>query len=259
MTTQQVSLDKDVADGGRWSINLTPLPMRFLRVSPLVILGVAFLHLITTDYFFSHVLGRSGDGNADAIRNLFQMEYEQSIPTWISTMLLMACGVVLLAIGGFETSRRARSRYAWLSLGVIFVLMSLDEHVGIHEVGSIYLGKVVHGKGFLSYEWVIPGFVFVAAAALFYWRAFRRLPQPYPLLFFGAGAIYVSGALLTEMIEAKVRSNPDASEFAVMLSFLVQDPLEFLGASLFLYALARYCVEQLGWRRLTFEASPPAA
>lgn len=258
MKIQQLSPRMDAPDYGHFSIELASIPLQFLRISLLSILAVTFLHFISTDYFVTHALGWPSERASD-IRSLFQVDQEQSIPTWMSTMLLMACGIVLLAISRSEADQHSPLRYTWLSLGLLFVLMSLDEHVGFHEVLSLRLGQVVHSTGFFAFAWVIPGLIFVVLAGFYYLRAFRLLPEPYLLLFFSAGAIYVTGSLLTEMLEAKIVSNPDASELAITLSLLVQDPLELVGTALFLFALLRYSVRILAWRQLTLGAPPTGA
>ncbi len=235
-----------------WSIDLAHLPALVLRWSLILTAFLTVLHVLSTDFFVNDLLRVGAGSDGERARSLFRLQQEQSLPTWYSVVLLLGCGVVLLTISEWEMSRRGPRRTAWLVLGLIFVAMSIDEQVGFHETTGAYLGTVVETGGFLQFAWVIPGSIFAAVVGLNYWRSFRSLPRLYLALFFGAGAIYVSGALFAEMLEGFLVSKGYQTQ--VGWSNLLQDPLEMAGAAVFLYALLRYGVEQLGWRRLTLGA-----
>ena len=238
---------------GALTFEVGALPSLVLRWSLAITAALTLLYMATTDVVFVDLLGFRADASGKAARNLFRLSEEQSLPTWYSVILLLACAAVLLLIASRQASGGAVTRKAWFVLGFIFVGMSIDEQIGFHETVGNYLGDVVHTGGPLTYAWVIPGALFVAVVGLYYLRAFRHLPRTYLALFFGAGAVYVSGALLAEMFEALVVSGREASSAALDVSYLLQDPLEMAGTAIFLYALLRYCVDQLGWHRLTLE------
>jgi hypothetical protein len=234
------------------SIDLTGLPARVLRWSLVIIGLLTLLHLLTTDYLVHHVLHVSVNSDAQDVRDLFRLQKEQSLPTWFSVLLLFGCSVALLLISTCKQLPHGIKRSAWLSLGLVFMAMSIDEQIGAHELIGEYIHDYFHTDGFLFFAWVIPGLAFVSLAGAYYWQAFKQLPQLYVKLFFGGGAIYILGALFADMLEGWLFSgNGDQLGYDVGLSYVLQDPLEMLGAAIFLYALLHYAVEQLDWRQLT--------
>jgi hypothetical protein len=247
---QEHSKHRTQAGEAAHGFELDLLPSFVLRWSLTIAAALTVLYMATTDVVFVDLVGLGEESSGKAVRNLFRLSEEQSLPTWYSVVLLLACAIVLLLIASRQTSGGPVSPRAWLGLGLIFLGMSIDEQIGIHETIGAYLGDVVQTGGPLTYAWVIPGSIFVAVVGVYYLRAFRHLPRAYLVLFFGAGAIYVSGALLAEMFEAVVVSGQEGSA-ALDVSYLLQDPLEMAGTAIFLYALLRYCVNQLGWHRLT--------
>ncbi|MDB4584216.1 hypothetical protein N9164_13775 [Draconibacterium sp.] len=87
-------------------------------------LGIAFIYLI--DHLLDAPLGIH-------FRNLFDMNKEQNLPTWYSTIQLFVVGTFfLLAAASFR--EKLTTAAGMLSImGLIFLVLSLDESVGIHE------------------------------------------------------------------------------------------------------------------------------
>ncbi len=166
---------------------------------------------------------------------LFSLSYEANVPTWYSSSLLLLCAVALSSIARRESARGERSR-AWWVLAGIFVYMSLDEAIEIHE----YLGSFVNGTGVLHFSWVIPGAIIVVLVGAAFVPFLRALPPASRRRFVVAGAIYVGGALVMELpLGAWTAASGDDNLVYGLIDW-VEETLELAGASLFLVALRRH-------------------
>lgn len=165
--------------------------------------------------------------------SLLSLSYEANIPTWLASCLLFSCAVLLLAVA--REGPRAHPRHWWV-LGVLFLYMSLDEAVELHE----HLGGLVEAGGVLYFSWVIPAALFVAVVGLAYVPFLRDLPAPTRWRFLVAGAVYVSGALLMELPLGHWTERHGNDNLGYALIDWVEETLELAGAGLFLVALCRH-------------------
>lgn len=171
--------------------------------------------------------------HADAVEtlvDLFSLSYEGNVPTWYASSLLFTCALVLTAIA----LDAGRHRVHWYGLAIGFFTMSLDEAIEIHE----HLGGLVDGDGPLYFDWVIPAALLVAAVAALYLPFLRALPARRRRQFIMAGAIYLGGALVVELPLGwwTQRAGDDNATYALI--DWIEETLELVGASFFLYALA---------------------
>lgn len=180
---------------------------------------------------------------------MFSLSYEQNIPTWYSSSLLLACSVLLFLIAA-ATKREGGPRVNhWRALGLGFLYISLDEVASIHEhAGWLRLG------GVLYFSWVIPAAIVVALVGASYLRFLQHLPPATRARFLLAGAIYVGGAVGMELPLGYWTERYGSNNFVYGAIDWVEESMEILGVTLFLLALVDY----LGARRacLAFPAPP---
>jgi len=120
---------------------------------------------------------------------LFDVDAEDSFPTWYSAVLLLFAAVLLLVIG--TQARQAGSRQAayWRALGIGFVLLSLDEIAGIHEsVNTV-----------TSFSWAIPGLIASLLVGVLYLPFLRKIPRRTAVLMGASAFIFLVGAAGVEM------------------------------------------------------------
>ena len=165
-------------------------------------------------------------------RTGLSLSYEGNLPTWYSSGLLWTAALGLVACG---CSDAGRDRRWWWGLAGVFLLLSLDESIELHEqLGGAPL------EGPLYFSWVVPGAVltglFCAAYLGFWWR----LPRPTRRAFAWAFVIYVGGALGMELpLGAWFEVHGDENLGYALLDF-VEESLEILGLSVFLAAIAEH-------------------
>ncbi len=188
---------------------------------------------------------------------------EASIPNWFSTLLLLASGIALLVIAAAVSTHAAQ----WRWLGIIFLALSLDESAALHDLSAPLftgvMGWLAHiaGGPFVGlkekpgYAWLIPGVIFSLAVALSYVRFLASLPRQTRVRFVLAGTIYVGGAAGFEVLGGWYSGLFGSRNVTFITLLTIEETLEMVGASLFLYALLVFIEEQFGEIRIRL-ASP---
>ncbi|CAA9440573.1 MAG: hypothetical protein AVDCRST_MAG51-3242, partial [uncultured Ramlibacter sp.] len=121
------------------------------------------------------------------------------------------------------------------------------EAASLHEVLIEPLRDAFNLGGFLWFGWVIVGAVFVLVFSMSYLRFLAHLPARSRWLFLLSGAMYVTGALVLEMVGAWVylAGEPTQELLAYMVVMTLEESLEMTGILLFNLALTdylgRYC------------------
>jgi hypothetical protein len=163
------------------------------------------------------------------IQQLFDLDEEQSFGTWFSVVILLFSGFLLLIHAREQRAAGNRWHSRWTLLGYGFLLLSLDELVGLHETLNTAMAK--------DLSWVVPG----AGAAALVGSAFipflRGLPGRTALLFLGAGALYLAGALGVESATEPMEYLGLLDTLAYNLTTALEEALEMAGVILFLHAL----------------------
>ena len=211
-------------------------PWKLLRLLLLVSLGLALVSLLVQLYVYTGTEFRG----INSIVKLTNVDGENSVPSWYSAVLLAVCSVTLFAI--YTLERRAGRRYtkSWLGLAIIFLAMSIDETVQIHELVGDILAERSNFSGFLYFAWVIPGMLFVLIFAAVYLRFFFYLPARTRYLALSAGVLYLGGALGVEVVTAGYVARYGDETLTYAAFSTLEEFLEMTGASLFLYTLLAY-------------------
>ena len=192
------------------------------------------------------------------LRRYFNPSAEQTVGAWLTASVLLACGLLLFAVAA--GARTAGGRYGgrWRALGAIFVFLSADEAIALHEqLGDWIAGRIRTGGPFL-WAWVIPYAAFALAVAAAYLPLLRDLPRADRRRFLAAGALYVGGALVLEMVQAGITDARDRGGGPVAVLALGEEAAELVGAILFLHALLLHLAE-VGPDRFVIGAGRSAA
>ncbi len=176
----------------------------------------------------------------------FDVDREQNVPTWWSSMLLMV-GALLAAISAAESrQRRSRAAPRWVLLSLVLALASMDEFLALHEMMSspmrahfAAISKVVR------HAWVVPGFLIATAAAFGLLPLLRDVSPRVRAWMICAAVVYCSGALGMELVDGV--SRPDRAETSLVhLAFpTTEEFLEFAGASLLIGTLLIHLRERV--------------
>lgn len=191
-------------------------------------------------------LARSGtlDRNGSLV-NLFALGREHRLPTLYGALLLLMVAALLWLAGWGHRVHGQPSR-AWMFLAFVFVFLSVDESMSIHERLNNPMKELVQRDGIFLYAWVVPYGIAVSILGLVYMPFLMRLPKLYRWLFMLSGMLYVGGALGFELIQGYIRTyREDTPGFAAedSLVLLVEETMELAGVSLFICTLLRYLGE----------------
>ena len=179
--------------------------------------------------------------SAGGLVPLVDSDAEANLPTWYSSLTLLACSLMSGAIA--LSVRRSRQRHVghWTALSVVFFLAALDEAAGLHEVVNEWLSRAFDPGGELFSIWVVPGLLFVVALTIAYRHFFAALPDRPRRLAIRGALVFVAGALFLEVIEGVITDSEEGDEtFADGLVSVVQEFLERLGVIFFIEALMTY-------------------
>ncbi len=214
------------------------LPRRVARwlagaIALLTVLSVAEQYVI-------HILGRT---DLEDFLIAVDLDAESNIPTWFSSMALLACAALLAVIAAHTRRRAAPFAGHWRALSVIFVLLSVDEIAHLHEhLGR--LQRVWQTHGLFYFSWVIPGALAVLALGVVFARFVAHLPSPTRRRFVVAGATFLAGALVLEALGGWRAETMGMNNMTHSLIATVEEVLELVGVACFLVALLRYLAEQ---------------
>lgn len=217
-----------------------PAPKRVATLLLVVVLCLALASVAgqISKYFLGHdtVLG---------LVNVFQLDGEHNLPTWFSSSMLFVCGILLGMVAFTKRVEGARYAAHWSGLSIIFLFMSLDEAIMIHEKWYKPLEALLGSGDFFYQGWIIPAVLFVFAFALTYLRFLAHLPTRTRRVFIVAGFLYVVGALGMEIVSGgyMVRHGRENMTYQMLAS--AEEILEMLGVVVFVYALLSYLQSEL--------------
>lgn len=231
------------------SVAAAPAPQ--LQIVPgrvLFTLGTAIAFLALAHLLLHFVQARFG--GLDRTLRLFELDEEANLPTWFSSITLFAAALISVVIGRLEHSRRPRETRFWMILAAGFVYLSIDELAMLHDKFGGTLATVlgVRAHGWITYVWVVPALVAIAAVGLLLLGFVRRLPRRVQRLSVLAGILYVGGAVGCEMISARLVAADGSRALTSMPYFievLAEETLEMSGVALWIYAQLIYLVEHV--------------
>ena len=171
---------------------------------------------------------------------LFDLDYENNVPTWYQSLTLLFCSILLAAIAFEKKIKSSSWFYQWRNLSIIFLFLSLDEMVSIHEMLVQPLKQGLHTSGLLTYAWVIPGAIFVLIVFLKYLKFLLFLPVKTRNLFLLAGTLYVGGAIGLEMVGGYINNLYGSENLMYLAEVIGEEFLEMSGVLVFIYALLSY-------------------
>lgn len=174
---------------------------------------------------------------------MFDLDRESNVPTWASSSLLLLAAFELFSVSRttHEHARRFRSR--WTLLGLLFILLSMDESARLHErLGITLLGASdEETHPLLRNRWVLVYGAVLVPLAMIYLRFVLALPRRTGFLFVLAGFIYVGGALGLEFAESLAQGPGERDADLVMFVLTTaQETAEMLGVVVLIYATSDY-------------------
>ena len=196
---------------------------------------------------FAYVFTKlTGHDNVLGFLRLLNVGEEQSIPTYVSVINLLLASILIFIIYSYEKTNKQNGAGYWLFLFIMFLYLSIDESVSIHENFANVHGYLVR-KELISpilntHEWLPFGVFFVIAASIVLLPFVRKLPTDTRRYFLIAGCVFVTGAVGFEYLGALMLETgivESKKDTAYLVRLLFEEGFEMYGVAIFNCALYR--------------------
>tara|TARA_B110000211_G_scaffold66746_1_gene77081 strand:+ start:273 stop:926 length:654 start_codon:yes stop_codon:yes gene_type:complete len=149
---------------------------------------------------------------------MFELDEENNLPTWFSSFILLNVAFFVY-VSSNRPNLQKKAHWRFTAFG--FLILAIDEVAGMHETFN----------SSIEINWAIPGAILVLFVAAAYVPFLLSLRGRLALLFVLAGAMFVSGAIVTELLSEDMES--DSWGYAVAVA--LEEGLEMFGVLLFLW------------------------
>lgn len=172
---------------------------------------------------------------------LLDVDAERGVYTWFSQLLLAGAAGFLYATARGLAARRQPLAWQWFALAALFVLLSLDEGLSLHERASGLISHAAPTSGFLYFAWVAPAAVFCTVGLLTAWPFIKSFPPAARGLLVISAGVFLAGAIGMEMVGSKLFDDSGSQAgLAYRLATNLEEGLEGLGVLLFLLSIHLY-------------------
>jgi len=203
----------------------------------LIVIGLIAIHVLLTVVHYQVV------EVPWYVRQLFDVDEEDSFPTWYSSAALLLTAVTLWINARQQRALGSPLRWHWSGLAAGFLLLSIDEIAGIHET----MNSLIDGS------WAVPGAVLAALIGALYLMFLARIDRKTAIQFVIGGAIFVGGAVGVELYTEPYLENDQLNTLAYNLWTAVEEGMEMAGVLVFLGALLRSMKADAAVRSLGIE------
>ncbi len=230
---------------------LTLTPKRLLISFSVVAGSLIAMHCLVQAVRFS-----TGNERLYGLVYAFSLGADGNFPTYYSSLALLFCSLLLLFIAVARQDGRNIHTGYWFGLAAIFLFLSIDEMLMIHERLIEPMNALLNISGALQYAWVIPYGFGVLVFGVIYLRFLSQLPARTAIFFALAGTIFVSGAIGLEMAGGWSQELHGTASITYVLIQSFEEIFEIVGVIIFIYALSDYIAVHMKDTILTISSSP---
>ncbi len=184
---------------------------------------------------------------------MFNMDEENNIPTFFSTVILLAIAALLAIISEYKKQKQDSFTMHWKISAVLFFFFAMDEAASIHDLLSIPMRQLFHAKGIFYFAWVIPGIFLLAVLSLAYIRFFLHLTTKAKGLLLISTSLIVGGGVGFELLDGWYAFNYGTNNLGYGLLATTEESLEMAGMVTFIYVLLRYISTHIHETRICYK------
>lgn len=157
--------------------------------------------------------------------SFFDLDEEESIGTWFSTLLLFMAGLLSLLQARFLQGSGDRWGLCWQLLGIGFFILSLDEVAGFHEFVNT-IAEETH--------WTTYGIALALVVGVLFLPFLMALPVRTRMLLLLSGAVYLGGAIGVERATIWHEVNDELDTLAYNLTTALEEFMEMAGVIMYI-------------------------
>lgn len=191
-----------------------------------------------------------GHGNLKGMIQFFHLNRENNLPTFYSALAIILCSLLLYVV---SLSKKSIEKLQWQGLSAIFLFLSLDEALQIHDRLDLPLRALLGTSGVLRHAWIIPYLSLFIGGAILYRKFLFDLEKDTRKLFVISGIIFLSGAIGFEIISGLVSESIGWDNATYSFVYTIEETLEMFGIALFAYSILRHIKKYIGSIQLDFE------
>lgn len=198
--------------------------------------AIAGLHLLNALAQAPRLLGAP---DWPRLRRLFDVDGEGNLPSWYSSVALLACAALLGLIASTKARERDRFWKHWALLSLTFVGLSADETAQVHEALAAEMLRHLAPP----FIWCTGGLLLAAGFSLF--GAFvRHLPPGFRARFVVSFSLFVAGGFIVEAVAQAHARHAGWDNLTYVALTAVEEMLEMVSVALFASTLVDYAREQ---------------
>jgi hypothetical protein len=201
-----------------------------------------FLHICVNIVRFNYYINNGLWSNNDYVKvliNLFDFNTEKNIPTFYSALALLFSSILLFLIAIYNKKYNLKY-YSWILLSIVFLFLSFDEILELHEHFVRLTQRLLSLSGFGTAYWTIPYLIATIILFLSLVRFLKELPIRTLKLFVLAGIIFIAGSVGMEIFGGRVEEIIGRQNIAYVFLYTIEEILEKIGVIIFIYALTSY-------------------
>lgn len=176
---------------------------------------------------------------------LFDFNTERNVPSIYSTIALALIAVLSGYIAAAHGRRGSRSA-PWIVAAALFLFLSADELLSIHEKLQPPVRRLLDASGLFYYAWIVPYGAAVVLLVAVSMRFLKSLPRRTLWLFVVSGGVYLTGAVGFEMPGGLYDELYGQDDLVYAMLYTCGEFLEMLGVVIMIHALLSYIREQFG-------------
>lgn len=183
-------------------------------------------------------IGLIGRETALGDMSKLDLDSDLTLPSWYSSLLLALCALLLFLIAMSVRARGQRDALKWGLLALIFVVLSMDEAIAIHEMSLEPIRNAFDFPAIFTFGWIPFAIALIVVLAIVYVPFLLRLPRPLAVGMLAAAVIYVFGVIGMGMVNGALFSALDQQKNLLFsLSSSIEEALEILGLTLLIMVL----------------------
>ena len=169
---------------------------------------------------------------------LLDVDVEASAYTWLSSSLLLVTALAILHTAFERHARRAGDWRGWGVLGLVFLGLSAEEVLAIHErIGHRIVGATPGWGVDVRLAWAAPALALCVPGLMIALPFLRSLPSATQRRMLAAGLAYVGGGAGVEAVQGGLAGRWPVTSLPMILLEHAEEGLEVAGTLLMLRAV----------------------